>query len=369
LKKFIKGMPDWQDDLNDNFDEVGTQLSEKANNTDNSRTTTAKDVTGAINELNNSKAKQTDLIQLSNPNLLINGDFKVWQRGTSTFTADGSKMYTADRWAFFRSGWATGATCSQFDGGSGYEYLIRHTANTDTATAVQQIIDIPITHSLKGKKLTLSFKARTGLNMTDTTVNAQIGAYKTDSVGIGYGFKYYLNNTSSVLKPVNSSGQTYVFSTDTAVPYDADYITVVILCYIHGTTSEHYLGLSEAKLEVGTIATPFSPRNYEEELAMCQRYYQNYLNTIFNGQVLGQNNAMDSNINFRVKMRKTPTITIYNAVDNTPNVLSCWDASKPAATITGLWGFSDQGFCQIVGTNFSVGSKYGFKFIADAEIY
>ena len=28
------------------------------------------------------------------------------------------------------------------------------------------------------------------------------------------------------------------------------------------------------KLELGSIATPFSPRPYAEELAMCQRYYQ-----------------------------------------------------------------------------------------------
>ncbi|MFT8350091.1 hypothetical protein [Clostridium saccharoperbutylacetonicum] len=369
MKDLIKGDSDWHDTINQNFEEVGASLSEKANNIDSNRSTADKSITGAINELNSSKARQSDLEQLGNVNLLINGDFKIWQRGSNTFTADGSKMYTADRWGFFRSGWATGAICSQFDGGNGYEYLIRHTNNIDTATAVQQIIDIPLTHSLKGKKLTLSFKARTGLNVTDTIVSAQIGAYKADSVGMGNGFKYYLNGENLVLKTVNSSNQKYIFTTDISAPCDADYLTVVILCYVHGTTSEHYIALSEVKLEIGTIATPFLSRTYEEELAMCQRYYQNYSNAIFNGQVLGQNNAMDSNINFRVRMRKTPTITVYNAIDNTPNLLSCWDTSKSTATITGFWGFSDQGFCQIVGTNFNVGSKYGFKFIADAEIY
>ncbi|WP_160684663.1 hypothetical protein [Clostridium sp. C2-6-12] len=47
------------------WDGYGTQLSEKANNTDNSRTTTAKTVTGAINELNSNKVNQSSLDDIS----------------------------------------------------------------------------------------------------------------------------------------------------------------------------------------------------------------------------------------------------------------------------------------------------------------
>ena len=51
----------------------------------NGNTTVAAQLNEMANEVN----------QLSNPNLLINGDFQVWQRGTS-FNANG--VYTADRW-------------------------------------------------------------------------------------------------------------------------------------------------------------------------------------------------------------------------------------------------------------------------------
>ncbi|EHI98055.1 hypothetical protein CDLVIII_1356 [Clostridium sp. DL-VIII] len=53
------------------LDAHGTSLSEKANNTDNSRTTTNKTVTGAINELNNNKA--SNVYEAPTAPTLING--------------------------------------------------------------------------------------------------------------------------------------------------------------------------------------------------------------------------------------------------------------------------------------------------------
>ncbi|OOM80950.1 pyocin knob domain-containing protein [Clostridium sp. BL-8] len=42
--------------------DVGTALSEKANDTDSARTTTSKTVTGAINELNSNKINKTSIV-------------------------------------------------------------------------------------------------------------------------------------------------------------------------------------------------------------------------------------------------------------------------------------------------------------------
>lgn len=60
------------------INEVNTQLNDKANNIDNSRTTTAKTVTGAINELNSNKAS------LANPN--FTGDAKFENETIATIS-------------------------------------------------------------------------------------------------------------------------------------------------------------------------------------------------------------------------------------------------------------------------------------------
>lgn len=48
----------------------------------------------------NQQTTSSKLAQLTNPNLLINGDFKIWQRG-NIFNLDPNLwLYTADRWSF-----------------------------------------------------------------------------------------------------------------------------------------------------------------------------------------------------------------------------------------------------------------------------
>ena len=47
-------------------------------------------------------AEQQALIGVGRRNLLINGGFDVWQRGTS-FTPTGANPYTADRWLVYQS--------------------------------------------------------------------------------------------------------------------------------------------------------------------------------------------------------------------------------------------------------------------------
>lgn len=81
MKTLIKGGPDWHADVNENFEEVGSQLSEKvnqsaldttnanvalkANEIDSNRTTNSKNVTGAINELDSKKVDKNGSGQIT----------------------------------------------------------------------------------------------------------------------------------------------------------------------------------------------------------------------------------------------------------------------------------------------------------------
>ena len=68
--------------------------------------------------------------------------------------------------------------------------------------------------------------------------------------------------------------------------------------------------LKYAKLELGSVATPYSPRPYGEELALCQRYYLPRalyrVSTINTG-----GGSMYGNIELPVPMRRQPTLVSY----------------------------------------------------------
>jgi len=70
--------------------------------------------------------------------------------------------------------------------------------------------------------------------------------------------------------------------------------------------------LAEVQLESGPAATSFERRNFQQELAMCQRYwFQSETISFFYYAGSGQ---MHSQIEFPVKMRTVPTVTYYPTV-------------------------------------------------------
>lgn len=100
-------------------------------------------------------------------------------------------------------------------------------------------------------------------------------------------------------------------------------------CVNWANTASATFYITGVQLERGTVATPFEYRNYQQELAMCQRYFQKsydietavgtasyngYLN--WNWQNLS--NYGTANIILPVRMRAAPTCTNYNpALTNT----------------------------------------------------
>lgn len=185
--------------------------------------------------------KIESLPQASNPNLLINGDFQVWQRGES-FTSNG---YSADRWDIHADG---GMKLSKQPFGVRFE-----TVTVGTWHNLTQYIELP--QHLIGKTLTLSLK----LN-SPSTVKHMFYGYR-DS-----------NNTPNSMSGVFSDEVKDFWSWNIQIPNkDVKFLWV-------GFQTLEVVGakldIEYVKLEVGDKATPFVPRTYAEELAMCQRYYE-----------------------------------------------------------------------------------------------
>ena len=175
---------------------------------------------------------------VSNPNLLINGDFQVWQRGTSF--GDIYNKYSADRWYVSK----TSGTHSFEKIDKGMKVI------TNGTTYVQQYIE----NSSKLKNTLLTF------TVSIDDVKYSITGKPIDGV--------FLDTTNVIIK----------------IDYDESKNLVVVIIRINSTTST----INWAKLEMGSLQTPFTPRPYGEELALCQRYYQ-----VLSGDVLG-NGYMNS---------------------------------------------------------------------------
>lgn len=176
---------------------------------------------------------------LSNPNLLINPDFRVNQRGQAEYTSG----YTVDRWY-------SPGKCSAAPISGGVKLTSTVTASS-TTHAFWQDFEFP----LPPGKYTLSLKA------ADVT-GVWAARIRTVTAAGDYVDSYY---TLALREGVNK------VSVD--LP-EGEYISAVSIGFNKGTEAGNSLKLAWAKLESGSLATPFVPPDPATELAKCQRYYQ-----------------------------------------------------------------------------------------------
>jgi len=82
------------------------------------------------------------------------------------------------------------------------------------------------------------------------------------------------------------------------------------------TTNDATFELTGVQLEVGSVATDFEHRSFAQELTLCQRYYQQYVNPCCTGVIPDNGSkAYSIGLQFQTRMRAAPTLTIVNAGD------------------------------------------------------
>ena len=83
------------------------------------------------------------------------------------------------------------------------------------------------------------------------------------------------------------------------------------------TTNDATWNITGLQLEVGPQATAFEHRSFAEELHLCKRYYQQYVNPSINGIVSGTANRTENHaFLLPVEMRASPTLSISNTGNN-----------------------------------------------------
>ena len=235
--------------------------------------------------------EQFNLIGAGRKNLIINGGFDVWQRGTS-FTPTGAD-YMADRWFMGGGDYACTATkqASTLPDGSEVNTMrINYTASGTNYIDLYQGIEN--FKALSGKTVTLSCWIKTNI---PSLSYRQYSTQQFGSVAVADGQWHKLVSTVQLgaITGVNRGANSPFFGPTSGG-------TIV-------TKSGDYFEITQFQLELGSVATPFEHRSYGEELALCQRYYQT-INTNVQGYP-GAGGFFQTNIQFPTQMRSTPSTT------------------------------------------------------------
>jgi len=207
------------------------------------------------------------LIGAGRKNLIINGGFDVWQRGTTgTDPSNGYGSYlSADRWASYFSGTILSQQAVTIDGLP--VYAMRITAGTSGNIYAYQKVERG-SSIVSGKPITYSFWARANVARSQGMSGR---FYDSGTQGTA------LNLSLSSLD-ITTSWQKFtqtVTLTDTALNNSRDFFI-----NFQGTfASADWLEVANFQLELGSVATDFEHRSYGEELALCQRYYKRYIRT------------------------------------------------------------------------------------------
>ena len=210
-------------------------------------------------------------------NFVINGNFDVWQRGTS-FAAATVSSYTADRWQVV-SGTQTATISQQTTGApNGSRYVLRN-AYTSAASYGNFFQGIETNNALQlsGKTVTFSVKMRKNATLT-TDLNIVIA--KSATVDAAYSATWTTIQSTTVANASLPTGTTsadwYTASVTATIPNDGTANTLRIgIAEVSTQPSGAYWEISQAQLELGSVATAFTRAggNIQGELAACQRYY------------------------------------------------------------------------------------------------
>lgn len=232
---------------------------------------------------------------------IMNGNFDIWQRGTSVAIPQTTATYQADRWYDYADddgGTAPTLTRSRQPLTSGdiansffYTRLATNGAGTSLGNGSLHFYAQKIengTRNLCGlnKEVTLSFYARSSI------ANKKLGAYLYQGYGTGGSPSSgeVINGTSWTLTSTWTK-YTHTFTTNTLVGktfgtgYDDSLWTLFAYAWgstnasrVGDTVAETYVGsgnidIAQVQLNAGDEALEFNPKSYEEELRACQRYY------------------------------------------------------------------------------------------------
>ena len=275
-------------------------------------------------------------------NAIINGNFDIWQRGTS-FTA---LEYGADRWVHARIGTTQTATRQSFTVGQTAvpnepTYFCR-TVVTSVAGAgnfcnlIQRIEDV---RSFAGQQVTISFWAKADATKniavdlvqyfgTGGSPSASVDSIGSTKVSIGTTFQKVTITTTLPSISGKTLGSNNDHSLILSIFFDAgsDFNARTDSLGQQSGTFE----IAQVQVEPGPVATPFERRPIGTELALCQRYYYTLSGAPASRTENGaaSTRTVYSTVYFPITMRAVGTATATGDINN-GSFFTTWDVLAP----------------------------------------
>ncbi len=305
-------------------------------------------------------------------NAVINGDFRLWQRGTSFNNPNGA--YTADRWIGFcgagntvvysRQAFAPGTIAGE----PRYFLRMEKTAGAAAAPEVHQRIEG--VRSFADRKITVSVRAKADSARSITIGPTQVfgtGGSPSSSVPVA-GQSQLLTTTwawySKTFTIPSIAGKTLGTNED-------DHLDIAVTW---GTNANGSIDIAEIQVEEGEAATPFERRPLPIEWLIASRYYwKSYDTDVAPGTATGSNgaeagisglnsavHAVRHSIAFPVPMRKVPTFTLYDTAGASGN----WTGAASASVVQS----GKRNATVEAATATSTDSRVAGHLVADAEL-
>lgn len=296
-----------------------------------------------------------------NKNLFINGDFSVCQRYSSNTPTNMSvsTFYFADRWLCNLSNSkdpkATAEVVKRPANDQGEPYFYLKTFTPDNNTGIhQRVEDVRL---MAGKTMTLSieFKNSQTCNMAAKIACAGQEITVSDSSwdNVPAPPTSWVKKTATFTVP-SSWGAT-----------DAKYIDVSIGCSDNRAGVWRY---RKAKLEYGSVATPFIPDDPAAALSKCLRYFQRF-RVKGNISTYSTTNGFLPTVLFKGMMRDIPNVKV-TSYDFRPAGSTQWvSGSTTTVSSADVYGCSVV-FNKSASSNPFVAGQSGYGFVegyAEAE--
>jgi len=331
-------------------------------------------------------------------NRIINGDMRIDQRNAGAEVTPTNGQYTIDRWVCFQSAASkykfkqnAGAVTPPvgFTNYAGITSLSSYSVTSSDYNIFRQIIEGFNVDDLdwgtaNAKTVTISFWVRSSLTGTFG------GSLQNSAQNRNYPFTYTISvantweqktitvagDTSGTWLTTNGYGVTLNFGLGMGSTYSGTAGAWSANTYYSATGATSVVGTNGAtfyitgvQLEVGTSATPFERRLYNQELANCQRYAQS-AGGGFTGRV-STTTLSDMLGSFKVPMRASPTLTFGGFSGAVTLLTQAGIAVYTATSISGPSSTTNTFYTNVVSSGLTIGAislAYADYIFASAEL-
>ena len=312
-----------------------------------STATTATFTTATVTKVEDSQGGVLAPISSVMRNRIINGDMRINQRGFSgSITDTGAVTYALDRWSAYGSVTAKFSVAQSSTAPTGFNNSLLVTSSSSYTVGAGEffLINQPIEGfntadlgwgTASAKTVTLSFQVYSSLTGTFG------GSITNSGNSRSYPFTYTVSSantwtsisvtiagdTSGTWLTTNGIGLFVRFGLGVGSTFSGTAGAWAAAAYYSATGATSVVGTNGAtfyitgvQLEKGTQATSFEYKQYQQELALCQRYFTNTSIVGFGGPTNSTYNNIYA-LTFPTTMRAAPTVT-YTSTSFAGNVSS-----------------------------------------------